>query len=166
MNKISEHISWYEATNSAIAKKLNIANYPNEHELQNMEELARNIFEPVREHFDVPILVSSFYRSAELNEAIGGVDTSQHLAQDGAAMDLDADAYGKITNVEIFNYILNNLDFDQLILEDVTEKEAGWVHVSYNKYNNRNEVLLMFRTNGTTSYRHYSERALNKLMGK
>jgi len=166
MNIISEHITFEEATYSYLAKKEDIDNMPNEFQVLNMEKLAYRVFEPIRNHFNVPIAVSSFFRSEELNERLGGSSTSQHRAIDGAAMDLDADVYGVVSNLDIFYYIYNNLEFDQLILEDVKDEKAGWVHVSYNEYNNRKETLLMYRDKGKTKYSYYSENVLKKLMGK
>jgi len=165
MKRISEHISWKEAVNSRTAKKYNINNIPTKEHLVHMIELAKEVFEPLREYFDVPIYISSFYRSKELNCKIGGSDTSQHLANNGAAIDLDADMYGKITNLGIFNYILNNLEYDQLIAEAVNEKGLGWVHVSYNEGNNRNQPLIMYHEEGSLVYEYYTESKLNKLLG-
>ena len=78
------------------------------------------------------------------------------MANNGAAMDLDADVYCGITNRQIFDYIKDNLEFDQLIYEDVKpDGTAGWVHVSYNKDRNRKEILIMKRVNGKTVYEKY-----------
>ena len=87
------------------------------------------MFQPIRNAFKCPIYVSSGYRSEELNRAIGGSIRSQHVQ--GRALDLDADVFGGCTNGEIFQYILNNLTFDQLIWEFGDQDNPDWVHVSY-----------------------------------
>jgi len=110
---ISPHVSYKEATHSDTAKRLGIINIPDFEQLSKMVTIATEIFEAIRNHFGVPIHVSSFFRSAELNKAIGGSKTSQHVL--GEAMDIDADKYGKITNRQIFNYIKDKLKFDLLI---------------------------------------------------
>ena len=141
-DNISKHITYDEATVSSKAKELKISNDPNNNQLVNMKLLAENIFEKVRENFNVPIFISSFFRSAKLNTKLKGSSTSQHCANVGAAMDIDADVYKGVTNSEIFNYILNNLNFDQLIWEFGNDENPGWVHVSYvSDILNRKEVL-------------------------
>lgn len=142
-NKISEHISYTEATKSRTAIKYNIDNIPNATELKRMKLLAKVVFEPLREYFGVPIAVTSFFRSKELNKKIGGSSTSQHVK--GEAMDLDADVYGMITNKDIFYYIKDNLEFDQLIWEFGDSKEPAWIHVSLKKCNNRKNILVAYK---------------------
>ena len=101
--KFSKHITWKEATGSATAKKLEIDNTPNDEQLNNMQDLAEELFEPLRERVGEPILVNSFFRCEELNKAISGsATTSQHIQ--GCAIDLDAT---KISNCELF-YIIKN----------------------------------------------------------
>jgi uncharacterized protein YcbK (DUF882 family) len=97
---ISKNISYKEATLSTTAKRLGIDNTPNAEQFSNMVHVAENVFQPVREHFDTPIYVSSFFRSEALNKAIGGSSSSTHMK--GEAMDLDADVYGKVSNGVIF----------------------------------------------------------------
>ena len=151
---ISPHISYKEAVYSDTAKKLGIINIPDFEQLSKMVTVANEIFEPVRKHFGVPIHVSSFFRSIELNKVIGGSKTSQHVL--GEAMDIDADKYGKITNRQLFNYIKDNLKFDQLIWEFGTDKEPDWIHVSFKKTNNRGEILKAYRdSNDNVKYKQY-----------
>lgn len=138
-NKISEHISYTEATKSRTGIKLGLKNIPDADHIKNMKIIAEKIFEPLRNYFGVPIAVSSFFRSEAVNKAIGGSRTSQHRI--GKAMDLDADVYGLIRNRDIFNYIKDNLEFDQLIWEFGTDREPNWIHVSYNEGNNRGVIL-------------------------
>lgn len=150
---ISKNISYKEATFSTTAKRLGIDNTPDSEQMSNMRHVAENIFQPVREHFDTPIYVSSFFRSEALNTAIRGSVSSTHMK--GEAMDLDADVYGKITNADIFNYIKDNLEFDQLIWEFGTKENPAWVHVSLSKRNNRNQILLAKKVDGKTTYELY-----------
>ena len=145
-DNISEHITYEEATVSSKAKELKINNDPNSKQLTNMKLLAENIFEKVREHFDTPIYISSFFRSSKLNTKLKGSSTSQHCANVGAAMDIDSDVYKGVTNSEIFNYILENLNFDQLIWEFGNDENPDWVHVSYvSDLLNRKEVLKAYK---------------------
>ena len=154
-DNISKHITYDEATVSSKAKELKINNDPNSKQLVNMKLLAENIFEKVREHFDTPIYISSFFRSSKLNTKLKGSSTSQHCANVGAAMDIDADVYKGVTNSDIFNYILENLNFDQLIWEFGNNENPGWVHVSYvSDILNRKEVLKAYKDkNNKTVYK-------------
>lgn len=151
---ISKNISYKEATLSTTAKRLGIDNTPNAEQFSNMVYVAENVFQPVREHFDTPIYVSSFFRSEALNKAIRGSSSSTHMK--GEAMDLDADVYGKVTNAQIFHYIKDNLEFDQLIWEFGTDKNPDWVHVSLSKGNNRKQILVAKRVGGKTVYEFYN----------
>ena len=150
--KLSKNLSLAEVTKSATAKRRGIVNAPTEQHLENLKAVAENIFQPVREEFMCPVFVSSGYRSEALNEAIGGSKTSQHST--GEALDLDADVYGVITNADIFHYIEDRLDYDQLIWEFGTEENPDWVHVSFKKDGgNRREKLRAERVKGKTVYR-------------
>ena len=152
--RLSDNLSLKEVTKSATAIKHGISNEPSIDHLENLKAIAENIFQPIRNHFGVPIAVTSGYRSEELNKRIGGSLTSQHSK--GEALDLDADVYGQVTNKEIFEYILDHIDFDQLIWEIGTDQDPDWVHVSYKrKERNRGEVLKAIRTNGKVRYEFY-----------
>jgi len=156
MDNVSKYISYKEATNSETAKRRGISNIPTQAQLENMKLVGVNVFDKIREHFNTPIFVSSMFRSEELNKAIGGSKTSQHCANNGAAIDIDADRYGMVTNKEIFSYILNNLEFDQLIWEFGNEDNPAWVHVSYKEKYNRNQILIAFKDeSGKTKYKEY-----------
>lgn len=147
---ISKHISEKEATKSVTALRLGIDNTPNGDSLSNMKLIAEKVFEPLREWVGGAIKINSFYRSTALNEAIGGSSRSQHCQ--GRAMDID-DIYGHKTNKEMFNYIKENLNFDQLIYEFGTDDNPAWVHFSYvSEDKNRNRVLKAVRDNGKTKY--------------
>lgn len=123
-----------------------------------MTILAEKVYEPLVAHFNIPIYISSFFRTYKVNELIGGATSSQHMANNGAAMDLDADMNVVVTNQDVFDYIKNNLTFDQLILEDIREDGSiGWVHVSYNELHNRGEVLQMIIKDGKKYYEQYTK---------
>lgn len=148
---ISEHISKKEATFSATATRRGIDNTPSEYELQNMELIAEKVFEPLRKHVNGPIKINSFYRSKELNQAIGGSSKSQHCQ--GRAMDLD-DTYGYMSNADMYKYIKDNLDYDQMIWEFGTEENPDWVHVSYvDADSNRKRCLQAYKEDGKTKYK-------------
>ena len=149
---LSKNLSLAEVTKSLTAKRLGIDNTPDEWTTENLRQLAINVFQPLRSAFGTPIYVSSGYRSAELNTAIGGSGRSQHV--EGRALDLDADVYGGCTNAQIFNWIKENVEFDQLIWEFGDDDNPDWVHVSY-VYDgiNRKRCLKACRDdNGKTYY--------------
>ena len=151
MENISKHISYKEATRSLTAIRLGLKNKPNEYELSNMIGVAENIFEPLREWVNDPIKVNSFFRSIELNKAIGGSARSQHCQ--GRAIDID-DTYGHATNAEMFNWVKENLNFDQMIWEFGDDKNPDWVHISWvSEDQNRNRCLRAERIDGKTTYR-------------
>lgn len=145
--KISKHLDLSEVVRSESAKRAGVSNMPTPEHLENFKILAENVFEPIREHFGVPIHISSGYRSKELNAKIGGSLTSQHCS--GEAIDLDNDG-SSITNKQIFDFIKDNLDFDQLI----NEFNYSWVHVSYKaKGKQRKQKLDAYKLNGKTAYK-------------
>ena len=149
-DKISKNISYKESIHSQTAKRKGIENTPNEEQLANMFTIAEMIFQPLRAWVGGPIKINSFFRSPELNRAIGGSKTSQHCK--GQAMDLD-DVYGHKTNAEMYMYIKENLDFDQLIWEFGDDKNPNWIHVSYvDAQKNRNRCLKAYKDNGKTKY--------------
>ena len=149
--KISEHISYKEATRSVTALRLGIDNTPNEYQLQNMELIAKNVFEPLRKAVGGAIKINSFFRCEDLNKAIGGSSRSQHCQ--GRAIDID-DNYGYMSNNDMYKYIKENLDFDQLIFEFPDENgNASWIHVSYvDADSNRKRCLKAIKENGKTKY--------------
>ena len=151
--QISKHLSLAEVSRSETAKRKGINNTPSGEHLENFKKLAENIFEPIREHFGVPIHISSGYRSKELNSAIGGSSTSQHCQ--GEAIDIDMDGTS-ITNAQIFHFIKDNLVFDQMIWEFGTDKNPDWVHVSYESTGKqRKQILKAVKSGGKTSYVPY-----------
>ena len=151
MERISKHITYKEAVRSNTALRLNINNIPNDYEISNMVGIASNVFEPLREYVGGPIKINSMFRSEALNRAIGGSSRSQHCQ--GRAIDLD-DTFGHKTNAEMFNYIKDNLNFDQLIWEFGDDTNPNWVHVSFvSNDENRGRCLKAEKVNGRTSYR-------------
>lgn len=151
MGFISDNISFREATHSNTATRRGIDNTPNQLQIESMRNVAENIFQPVREHFNKPIRINSFFRGSDLNKAIGGSSSSQHCKGEA----IDVDGLGGLTNKEIFDYIRENLNWDQLINEFPDETgEPSWVHFSL-KMNgkNRKQVLKAYKLKGKTKYK-------------
>ena len=141
--KISDHITYAEAIHSNTAKRRGIDNTPNPTQVETMKVTAEKIFEPLRKFVGGPIKVNSFFRSPELNTAIGGSKTSQHCK--GQAIDID-DVFGYRTNAEMYNWIKENLNFDQMIWEFGTDMNPNWVHISYvSDEDNRNRCLKAYK---------------------
>lgn len=154
--QLSTHLSLAEVTNSSTAKRLGISNEPTPEHLANLKLLAVNVFEPIRNHFNVPIFISSGYRSAALNAATPGSSaTSQHCSGEALDLDQDGQPYG-ITNVMVFNFIKDHLVFDQLIWEYGTAASPDWVHVSWESTGHqRKQILRATRINGRPHYAPY-----------
>ena len=136
--KLTRNISLEELTTSQTATRLKINNTPTPEIIENLKVVAAQV-QKVRDHFGKPLIISSGYRSEKLNSAIGGARNSQHTK--GEAIDIQST--NGYTNADIFNYIKNNLDFDQLIWEYGTRKEPKWVHISYKKSGNRKQILYV-----------------------
>ena len=148
---ISKHISYKEGVYSTTALRRDIDNTPGDDQLNFMEILANEVFEPLRGYVGGPIKINSFYRSPELNKAIGGSITSQHCK--GQAMDID-DTFGHMTNAQMYYWIKDNLDFDQMIWEFGDDDNPNWVHISYvSPEKNRNRCLKAYREGGKTKYK-------------
>jgi len=153
--KLSEHLDLSEVVRSESAKRKGISNMPTELHIANFKILAEKVFEPIREHFRCPIHISSGYRSKELNAAIGGSLTSQHCTGEAIDIDMDGTPNG-VTNRMVFDYIKDNLEFDQLIYEFGDSNNPDWVHVSYETTGKqRKQILKAIRVNGKTSYTNY-----------
>ena len=150
--KLSNNLDLSEVTRSESAKRNGISNMPTPEHIENFKVLAEKIFQPIREHFGVPIHISSGYRSKELNSKIGGSATSQHCSGEAIDIDMDSSSSG-VTNADVFNYIKDNLQFDQLIWEFGTDKNPDWVHVSYESSGKqRKQKLKAVKQNGKTVY--------------
>ena len=149
--KISDHITYAEAIHSNTAKRKGIDNTPSEVQVEAMRLLAEKIFEPLRKWVGGPIKVNSFFRSETLNESIGGASSSQHCK--GQAIDID-DVYGRKTNADMYHWIQQNLDYDQMIWEFGTDMQPNWIHVSYvSEEKNRNKCLKAYKEHGRTKYK-------------
>lgn len=152
--KLSNNLTLAEVTKSATAKRKGISNEPTIEHMENLKAIAQNIFQPIRDHFGVPIAVTSGYRSADLNKAIGGSSSSQHC--NGEAIDIDADVFGGLSNKEVFDFVREHLEFDQMIWEFGDESNPDWVHISYKRQGqNRGEILRAVRKEGKTYYEFY-----------
>ena len=148
---ISKNISYKEGVYSNTAIRRGIDNIPNEDQLSNMKLLAEKVFQPLREWVGKPIKINSFFRSPELNTAIGGSGKSQHCK--GQAIDID-DTFGYVSNAEMYHWIKENLDFDQMIWEFGDDDNPNWVHVSYvSGEKNRSRCLKAYRENNKTKYK-------------
>jgi hypothetical protein len=149
--KISEHLDLSEVIRSDSAKRNGISNMPIPQHIENFKLLAEKVFEPVRNNFRCPIHISSGYRSIELNTAIKGSLTSQHCTGEAIDIDMDGTPNG-VTNKMVFDFIKDNLEFDQLI----NEFDYSWVHVSYESTGKqRKQVLDAVRVNGKTTYKNH-----------
>ena len=149
--KLSDNFSLIELTKSQTAERKGIDNTPSPEHQENLKLLCTHILQPVRDHFEQVVSVSSGYRSPELCTAIGSKTTSQHAKGQAA----DFEIFG-LSNRELANYIKENLDYDQLILEYWKKEDpnSGWVHCSYDVSVNRKQYLKAYKENGRTKYEH------------
>ena len=146
MDNISKHISYAEAIKSQEAIRTGIPNIPTVEHLIAMKLVAIKCFEPLREWFGKPITINSFYRNPQINIRIGGSKTSQHCT--GEAIDIDADAFNK----QLFNWLKDNIEFDQLIWEYGSDDNPAWIHISYSSKNNRKQILRASKAGSSTKY--------------
>jgi hypothetical protein len=136
MTNISKHITLQEATESATALRMGIKNVPNELELEAMKYVAENLFEPIREWYDKPIKINSFFRCVALNKAVKGSLTSGHVLGNS----IDISGGHKIENKKLFDFIkTSGLEYDQLI----NEYDYTWLHISLKKTGNRKQILVI-----------------------
>jgi zinc D-Ala-D-Ala carboxypeptidase len=155
--KLTANITLDELTKSQTAERKGINNNPNPKQIDNIKALAVNILQPVRSHFDKPLIISSGFRCAQLCIEIGSVPTSQHVADDNAAA-ADFEIPG-VDNRELALWIKSELDYDQLILEFYKDNEptSGWIHCSYSTDHNRNQSLRAMREDGKVIYKPWLE---------
>ena len=150
--KLSKNFSLAEMTKSQTATRMGLENNPSEDETENLRLLCERVLQPVRDHFNHTVTISSGYRNEILSQKIGSSSSSQHCKGEAA----DFEIFG-IGNNEVSDWIKENLMFDQLILEywEPGEPNSGWVHVSYKKEinSNRKEYLMAIKTDGKTSYK-------------
>ena len=145
--KLSAHFALGEFTRSESAKREGLDNTPTAEHLENLKTLCEKVLEPIRLKYG-SINISSGYRGKMLNHFIGGSVSSDHCV--GRAADIDMDDSGTgVTNKEIFDYIKDNLEIDQLI----NEFNYSWIHVGYRKGANRKQILDAVKENGKTVYR-------------
>ena len=146
---LTENFSLKELTSSQTAERKGIHNYPTPLHQVNLRSLCTNVLQRVRDHFGRVVSVSSGYRSEELCTAIGSKTTSQHAKGEAA----DFEIFG-LSNKELADWVNENLDYDQLILEYWKEEDpnSGWVHCSYNVNVNRKQYLKAYKENGSTKY--------------
>ena len=136
MTNISKNITLQEATESATALRMGIKNVPNELELDAMMYVAKNLFEPIREWYDKPIKINSFFRCVALNKAVKGSLTSGHVLGNS----IDISGGNKIENKKLFDFIkTSGLEYDQLI----NEYDFTWLHISLKKTGNRKQILVI-----------------------
>jgi hypothetical protein len=151
--KLSAHFALSEFTRSESAKREGLDNTPTAEHLENLKTLCEKVLEPIRERYG-SINISSGYRGKMLNHFIGGSVSSDHCV--GRAADIDMDDSGTgVTNTEVFNYIKDNLDYDQLIWEFGTKEKPDWVHVGYRGKDNRKQTLRATKVNGKSHYSPY-----------
>ena len=155
--KLTANIPLDELTKSQVAERKGINNNPNPAQIENLKAKATNILQPVRSHFDKPLIISSGFRCAQVCVEIGSAVNSQHVADDGAAA-ADFEIPG-VDNKELALYIKNELEYDQLILEFYRDNEptSGWIHCSYSTNHNRNESLRAQRVDGKVKYTPWLE---------
>ena len=147
--QLSKHLSRAEFERSDAATNYGISNSMNSGQLAKAMALAENCFEPIREHLGKPIRVNSGYRSPAVNKRIGGALTSQHSL--GEAIDLD------LHDRDLFEWIIDNVVFDQLIAEFPSAGKASWFHISFREGRNRKQVLVAIKKAGKTIYLPWSE---------
>jgi len=146
---LSKSFTLNELTKSQEATRLNIDNTPSDEHIENLKILCEKILQPIRDFYGMPVSVSSGYRSITLCEAIGSSSKSQHTKGQAA----DFEVFG-ITNKELADWIVANLDYDQCILEfwNPNEPNSGWVHCSYNSAGNRKQYLRASKINNVVMY--------------
>lgn len=142
--KLSEHFTKAEFEHSNTAIQRGIQNVMDSGQTQKAIDLCENVLEPLRKHLGVPIKLNCGYRSPLVNKAVGGAKMSQHIL--GEAVDVD------LHSRDIFEWIINNLEFDQAIFEFGTDENAGWFHLSYRKGRNRKQALRAKKQGGKTVY--------------
>ena len=149
MTQLTANFSLHELTKSETALRLGLDNTPNEEVTENLRLLCEKVLQPVRDHFGKGVKVNSGYRSPESNAAVKGSRTSDHCL--GRAADIEIPG---VANADLAQWIMDNLDYTQLILEFYTPGigDSGWVHVSYDPNNLKKQELTATKQNGKTVY--------------
>jgi len=150
MTQLTEHFNLSEMTVSPTAKRLGLSNQPTAEHIENMRYCCEKILEPVRAKFG-PVTINSSYRAPAVNKAVGGSKTSQHV--NGQAIDFEVKG---VDNKKVADWVADNLEFDQVILEFYTagDKNSGWVHASIKKEggNRRQRLIAKKSKAGGTQY--------------
>ena len=148
--KLSKNFSLAELCKSQTATRMGMDNNPSEDEQENLRLLCERVLQPIRDHFNHVVTISSGYRNEILSKTIGSSSKSQHCK--GEAVDIECPG---TPNYDVAKWIQDNLDFDQLILEFYTPgiPDSGWVHVSYKAEGNRKSILTAMKENGKTVYK-------------
>ena len=146
---LSANFTLKELTKSDTATRLGLDNTPDDEALENLKTLCEKVLQPVREHFGKSVTVNSGYRSPESNAAVGGSKTSDHCK--GMAADIEIVG---VANADLAQWIMDNLEYTQLILEFYTPgiPDSGWVHVSYDPNNLKKQELTATKVAGKTTY--------------
>ena len=154
--KLSANFTLDELIKSDVAERKDINNNPSPEQIENIKALTTNILQPIRSHFDKPLIIRSGFRCAQLNIEIGSSINSEHCADNYSAA-ADFEIWG-IDNEILASWIKGNLEFNQLILELYKKGEAnsGWVHCSYSREQNKNQALIAYREDGKTQYKPWS----------
>jgi hypothetical protein len=153
MTALSKYATLDECSRSVTASRLGIDNNPPLEVRDNLREVCSKVFDPCREFAGGPLAIASGYRSPKLNKAVGGSKTSEHML--GQALDIDCDTFGNKTNAELFHFIKDNLEFNQLIWEFGTDKNPEWIHVSYSRLHNKKQILKASKIKGKTVYTNW-----------
>ena len=146
---LSANFSLHELTKSETALRMGFDNTPDDEATENLRLLCEKVLQPVRDHYGKGVKVNSAYRSPESNAAVGGSKTSDHCK--GMAADIEIPG---VPNADIAQWIMDNLDYTQLILEFYTPgiPDSGWVHVSYDPNNLKKQELTATKVAGKTTY--------------
>ena len=146
---LTKNFTLEELTKSETALRFGMDNTPNDEQLANMVALCECVLQPIRDHFGKGVKVNSGFRDPEVNAKVGGSKTSDHCK--GMAADIEIPG---VANADLAQWIVDNLEFRQVILEFYTPgiPDSGWVHVSYNPGDNKKQVLTATKQNGKTAY--------------
>ena len=146
---LTANFSLAEMVKSETALRHDMDNTPGEAEIENLKRLCEQVLQPVRDHFAKGVKVNSGFRAPEVNAKVGGSRTSDHCK--GQAADIEIPG---VANADLAQWITENLDFTQVILEFYTQgiPDSGWVHVSYDPANLKKQVLTAVKQNGKTVY--------------
>jgi hypothetical protein len=146
---LSKNFTLNELTKSETAIRLDIDNTPNDEQIESLRLLCENILQPVRDHFGKPVKITSGFRCPAVNQATGGSATSDHCK--GQAVDFEIDG---LPNPDVAQWIMDNLDYTQLILEFYTQGQpnSGWIHCSFDPSNLKKQELTAVKVAGKTQY--------------